>query len=246
MLADALRLAERGVPVFPCRLADKAPSCPHGFRDATADGNAVRRLWQRYPGALVGVPTGHRFVVIDADLQHAAAQEWYGRANLPPTRTHVTRSGGRHLLFQPHEKVGCSQSKIWAHIDTRGLGGYIIWWPAQGLEVLHGGTLAPVPDWIIHKFNPPPPQQQVNESRLWQINSDRDLEPIIRTIACAPEGSRNAITYWGACRLAELSLAGRIGHMTAINLVVAAACRTGLSRQEALRTTQSAFRRMGA
>ena len=144
------------MPVFPCD-NDKRPFTAHGFKDASTDPDVIRRWWTRWPNALIGVPTGIKFCVVDVDLQHPEAQEWYGRANLPVTRTHVTRSGGRHLLFRPHDEFRCSASKIWKHVDTRGLGGYIIWWPAEGLEVLHAGTVAEVPGWIIAKLNPPPP-----------------------------------------------------------------------------------------
>ena len=35
-----------------------------------------------------------------------------------PTRTHYTRSGGRHVLFAPDQRVRCTASKLWKHIDT--------------------------------------------------------------------------------------------------------------------------------
>ena len=154
-MTRALDLAKR-VPVFPCD-NDKRPFTAHGFKDASTDPDLIHRWWMRWPSALIGVPTGIKFCVVDADLQHPEAQEWYGKANLPVTRIHTTRSGGRHLLFRPHDEFRCSASKIWKHVDTRGLGGYIIWWPAEGLEVLHGGIVAEVPGWIIAKLNPPPP-----------------------------------------------------------------------------------------
>ena len=207
-LEHALRLAQKGNAVFPCD-NDKRPFTAHGFKDASTDPDVIRRWWTRWPNALIGVPTGIKFCVVDVDLQHPEAQEWYGRANLPVTRTHVTRSGGRHLLFRPHDEFRCSAGKIWKHVDTRGLGGYIIWWPAEGLEVLHAGTIAEVPGWIIAKLNPPAPPPSVDHGVHKSEQAQHKLDGIIRTIASAGVGERNHVTFWGACRLAEMVAAER-------------------------------------
>src|SRR5262249_21075482 len=69
------------------------------------------------------------------------------------------------------------------------------------------------------------------------------LYGIIRRMATAREGERNHMTFWGACRLAEIAGAGELTQSDAIGLAVEAASRTGLSRQEAARTIRSAFER---
>lgn len=245
-LAAALRLAEHGVPVFPCRVADKRPLLEHGFYDASCDPVLIEHWWHRWPHALIGVPTGARFVVIDVDLQHVEAQQWYGRANLPLTRTHVTRSGGRHLLFKPHDQVGCSAGKLWRHVDTRGAGGYIVWWPATGLEVLHGGALAEAPAWLIAKLKPAPiePRPPPTFPRTHE-HIEHKLRGVIRAMVAAQEGERNQLTFWGANRLAEMAAAGELARSDAMRLAIEAAGRTGLPLREAAITVRSAFQRQG-
>ena len=73
----------------------------------------------------------------------------------------------------------------------------------------------------------------------------RKLCGLIRTIADASEGNRNAVTFWVGCRLAEMTVAGEISQADAIGLAIEAACHAGLSRQEAQSTLRSAFQRTG-
>ena len=74
-LSAALALAQRGLAVFPCVLT-KRPACSHGFKDATSDPAGVRELWRRFPGELVGVPTGNRnkFAALDVDPRHGGQE----------------------------------------------------------------------------------------------------------------------------------------------------------------------------
>lgn len=120
-----------GLPVFPVG-ADKHPTCPHGFHDATAEPAAIRRLWGHHPGSFIGVPTGEASGVdaLDVDApRHPGAAEWFAarRDRLPPTWAHRTRSGGLHLLFQHAKGLRCWAGRPVAGIDGRGDGGYIVW-----------------------------------------------------------------------------------------------------------------------
>jgi bifunctional DNA primase/polymerase-like protein len=240
----ALKLARHGVPVFPCN-ADKVPlvKLGPGFKDATTDPNLIKEWWSKWPDALVSVRTGIKFVVLDIDCaKHVEAAQWYGKASLPITRTHITRSGGRHLLFRPDECFRNSASRICRGVDTKGVNGCAIWWPACGFEVLHGGELAPVPDWIIKALKPPPPIVPPSSREVkTPAQAQRKVDGIIRTIVEAREGERNAVAFWGAARLAEMVAQSLISSADAIAIATEAASRAGLPQQEARRTAQSAL-----
>jgi hypothetical protein len=192
------------------------------------------------------VPTGEKFVVVDCDLQHTEAQIWYSRANIPATRMHMTRSGGRHLLFAPNDAVKCTVSKIHKHIDSRGYGGFVVWWPACGFDVLHENVLAPVPEFILRALTRE--QESAPRYLATPVHLDtektlqRKLEGVLRTIAQGAEGTRNQVTYWGACRLAEMVTLGLLTRDTAMALAETAASNNGLPRAEYQRTIRSAFR----
>jgi hypothetical protein len=202
---EAIKLAGRGAPVFPCG-DNKGPLTPRGFKDATTDLDLISTWWSRWPNALIGVPTGIKFVVVDIDCsKHVEAAQWYGRANLPITRTHVTRSGGRHVLFKPDDRVRNTASKICRGVDTRGAGGYIIWWPVCGFDVLHGETLAPVPEWIIKQLEGEP---RIETRAVWrpQPGDDERIADALRFIC--PDDRDTWLTV-GMALHHHLGVAGR-------------------------------------
>src|SRR5690349_651904 len=120
-------------PIFPC-YQNKRPACENGFHDASADPAEQTRLWAGRIGLLVAVPTGEvsGLAVLDIDR---AGMAWLASANLPATRQHQTRSGGRHLIYRHRPGLRCSQGVIAPGVDVRAEGGYVIWWPAHGYAV---------------------------------------------------------------------------------------------------------------
>jgi hypothetical protein len=239
-LSAALELAATGLSCFPVA-ASKCPTTPHGLLDASTDPRALRKLWAQHPGPLVGVRTGTGSVdVLDLDTR-APAREWWSlnRINIPPTRTHRTRSGGLHLLFQHAPSLRCSTSKIARGVDVRADGGYIIWWPAAGLPVLRDIPPAPWPNWLLDLLKPakPPPPRRV------VIPDDLQVRRVLACVTAAQPGERNCIAFWAACRFGEMAASGLLSEGDALALIVDAAMSTGLSHREALAAARSGLKR---
>jgi hypothetical protein len=231
----------------------------HGFLDASTHDDDLKALWSEFPGPLVGVATGNpsQLAVLDLDKKHAEARDWYvvHRDRLQPTRTHRTRSGGLHLLFGHLDGLRNSASKIAKGVDVRADGGYIVWWPAAGLQVLSDEPIAPWPDDLIEALAepasaaplPPLPPPVRTPHRV-----AGDLRPALhrviglgRIVAHAGEGERNRILFWATCRARDMIAAGDLDRPAAVEVVEAlhaAAIRAGLPAREAERTIRSAMR----
>jgi len=238
-LHHALTLADQGIASFPCR-PNKQPTTPHGLYDASINPAALRALWRNHPGPLIGVACGEvsNLALLDIDAKHHAARIWWGQfqQQLRHTRAHRTRSGGIHIWFRHHSELPCTVSRIVKGVDTRGAGGYAIWWPATGLPVLSGAPIAHAPAWLLHllKLREPPPPRAV-------IADSRRVRAVLQHVATAPEGTRNAQLYWAACRLAEM-IGPDLSETEAANLLLQAASSAGLPYREALATARSGLR----
>jgi len=133
LLNAAIRYAEMGYPVFPCKPGRKEPLTKNGFHDATTDEARIRRWWTDNPRANIGMPTGPAsgLIVIDIDPRNGGEE---GLADLhaqhgplPETAEALTGSGGRHLFFRhPGGYVRCTQSKVAPGVDVKGDGGYVV------------------------------------------------------------------------------------------------------------------------
>ncbi len=233
----ALNLAAQDIPVFPCDMASKKPTTARGFYSATRDPQMIE-VWFRDRERLIGVPTGEKFVVLDVDLQHRTAADWHREheTRLPHTRVHKTRSGGLHYLFGPNDRVKNTGGKIAKGIDTRGCGGYIIWWPAHGGQVRHHTMRAEVPQWLIDALYPP---QTSVEMRDYGPVSDERIFRILDVPRRAAKGERNACLYWAACRLGELVRDGNLTQGGAADLLLGTAGKIGFDRSFSLHEARS-------
>lgn len=156
MLQDALAIAARGWPVFPCDPKSKQPLVkgdrdpqtreiiPNtgGVKKASTDGHTIRAWWSHWPKAMIGIPTGHginAFVVdIDAGADKDTGEVYEAAAlqlaleqeigeQLPATLFATTPRGGVHLYYAlPEGAAPGNRANIIKRIDVRGEGGYVI------------------------------------------------------------------------------------------------------------------------
>jgi hypothetical protein len=252
-LSAALDLAAH-YPVFPVRLCPdaclkcdvcKTPACSHGFKDASRDPDRVRELWSKYPGQLIGVPTGETsgFDVLDIDSKKhpEAIIWWFGHRNyIPHTRTHQTGSGGLHLLFKHHPQARTGNGRLGTGIDVKAAGGYIIWWPSYGRKISVDKPIIDWPNWLIARQQPI--QSPSIRYRADLISKNSDLDGLARFVASLPEGNRNNGAFWAFCRAYEAVAEGLVSEHAAVNQIGTAASTSGLPEKEIRAIARSARR----
>ena len=242
-LARALKCAERGWPVFPCRPGTKEPATTHGFYDATTDPNQIRGWWYRWPDANLAIATGAPGPdVLDVD-HHGAAGHGYTalmrlkRADLLDNAGQIIRTphGGLHVYF-----AGSTQASgrlPGHHIDFKAAGGYVVAPPSEvdGRHYYLVRELAPFGglSWsAVTELLEPQPDRP---ARQQFANSD-DLGRLVAWVERLEEGNRNSGLFWAARRAVEA------GRSDVLDEIAAAAARTGLSEREVTRTIDSARR----
>jgi len=205
-------VAEYGVAIFPCK-PDKEPRTVNGFKNASLNLEQVD-AWFQDSDSLIGVPTGKQFFVVDIDPDGA---DWYAAnaERLACGCINRTRRGW-HLAYSVPAGVTIRNSagKIAPGVDVRGTGGYVIWWPAEGLPAT--GTLAdigPPPEWLLEMILGKP--RKGNGADHGRI----------------PEGQRNNYLVQQAGRLRRAGLTGA-PLAAALNGINAAECSPPLPDAE--------------
>lgn len=197
-------LEGRQLPIFPC-YANKRPACANGFRDATTDPARIRELWAGRTGLLVAVPAGAACGISVLDVDDTS---WPGLGELPPTRIHQTRSGGRHCIFWHRPGLRCSQSVIAPGVDVRADGGYVVWWPAHGFAVSGEAVI----DWpeslrATPKTRDGSPPVDLASSLPAPSTSEREVTHLRAFKKTVPRWSREETYAYYAARNARVRLA---------------------------------------
>jgi Bifunctional DNA primase/polymerase, N-terminal len=237
LMDAALRLTEQGFFVFPLRPRDKRP-LPY-FKQwegrATRDPDRVYRWWLNAPYN-IGVATGpSQLLVIDCDTARGATPplQWStarggldvlwqlaaeARVSLPRTMAVRTPSGGIHLYFQaPQEhRLGNSAGRLGWHIDTRGIGGYVVGpgsvCSGRFYVVVDRAPIAPLPTWITELLAPSRPSQLpvAPRERITSQYMTAILEEETERVRSAEPGGRNHAVNTAAFIMGQLVGSGHI------------------------------------
>jgi Bifunctional DNA primase/polymerase, N-terminal len=181
----------------------------------------VRRWWQRWPQAGVGLVTGTRFDVLDLD-RPAGAEALRAALSQRDPREHPgpvarTGGGGWHLLFAPlglGNRVG-----LLPGVDWRGRGGVIVAPPSRhACGQLYrwvrplAAELPRVPDGLRRLLAPPtrpatrpPAVLPVGHAGVWAHGA---LDREAATVQASPPGTCNARLNRAAFRCGQLVAAG--------------------------------------
>ncbi len=261
LAAAAVRLASRGVAVFPLAPGAKVPPAgSHGHLEASADVDRCRARWADAPLSNIGIACGPRsgFWALDVDPRHGSDQALADleaeHGALPPTVKVMTPSGGVHLYWSwpPNgPEIRNSAGRVGPGLDVRGEGGYIIAppsvladgrryrWAANGPR-----AIAPAPPWLVKLTLPPPPPPRPDPKPL-----SGDVASYVATAAAselatleaAKDGTRNNSLNTAAFNLAQFVKAGALPEDWCRSQLEARAIDIGLSATEARRTIASAF-----
>lgn len=220
----------RGWPVFPCewRVGDrwKRPLLQHGLHDASRDPATVGAWWDRWPNALIGVPTGEPIdaVVLDIDRKNGVdGLATFGHLDcpiLPATPTVCTPTDGLHLYFaRPDGGLRNTNGErgrgIGPGLDWRGDGGYVLLPGSGGYRwdcwTFDNCKPVPVPPALL----PREPERSTSTRPLRPAPGlspygEAALDSACRRIIAAPSGTQEATLNAECFSIGTLAGAGAI------------------------------------
>jgi hypothetical protein len=205
-LEAALLYAAQGWKIFPV-----PPGTKQSYKSArhsngrkwgmTNDPAEIRRDWERWPDAGVGLPTGaeNGFWVMEADTHAGHAVDGIGSLRaleaqhepLPQTRMAQSPSGSLHHYFKHpggEIKIKNSASELAPGVDVRGDGGMVVAPPTHRADGqyrwLNDFEIAETPPWLLERVQPRQREDQVHAAA--GANQQTDLALIAAVVRVIP------------------------------------------------------------
>jgi hypothetical protein len=246
MLEPAWELAAAAWEVFPCKWGGphaKAPMTVNGHLNATMDLDQIKAWWTKWPNAMIGAKVPDNYLVLDIDPRNGGSlgdlETLTGPLPVTLTAWSGRNDGGRHLYFQRPAGL-LSSRRLPKGVDLK-VNGYCIMppsiHPATGQPYRWQDEDAPaaaIPPKLSELLRPPTP------SPIVRAGSNASAVGLLRAVVGAPEGNRNNVLYWAACRAAE---SGILNDQVAA-LLIDAAVTAGETETKARNTVASARRKM--
>lgn len=202
----AFEYAKRNVPVFPCVAEGmeeyryvkgkgyvlkniKEPLTIHGHKDATTDRAQIEDWWNRWPDALVAIPTGKRSGRMVVDVDDLEEYEKLGHPPIPDTYLVSSPGGGLHYYLKYEEGISNSEGSFKTKtddgeniFDIRGEGGYVIAPNNPGYGVINNpGKPAKMPEWLLKGLRSP---KKVQRGRGKGIHTRYGFQDLSRQNHC--------------------------------------------------------------
>lgn len=229
-------------------LDGKVPLTKHGVQDFTRDRQVITRWARQYPGCNWGV-TQIGVVCLDVDPRHGGTVAALRLRPEHETLTIRTGAEGWHFYYR---HTGPARGKMAGAegIDVKvGGRGYLVapnsLHPITGkpYRIHRGGPIAALPEHLLALIVQPsytflPPARRSGDDLLG--TGDR-WDGLIRSVADAAEGNRNATLFWAAARAAADNAPAAV-----YSALAAAAHQIGLGASEIQQTIQSGQRKGAA
>jgi len=237
---------ELGIPIFPLKAGTKFPFKGMNWREsANSERKRIVQFWEKYPESNIAIPTGALFNALDVDVKNGApGWESLHRLNLGGLLKGAfaqasTPSGGAHLLFMCSGEGNHAAGKQGHGLDFRGLGGYIVVSPSviTGVGQYQWGEFVPERfgtyfSWEEAMKILTPVLKTVEQTTV--NKASKNAQGLIKAVANAQEGNRNAVLYWAVNRCLESGIEPEV--------LIPAAMSIGLEPREILRTIASAMK----
>jgi hypothetical protein len=160
----ALKLAERGLRVFPCVERGKEPLIHDNLKRATTDPNVIKGWWSSRPyniGIATGDGSGIWVLDVDGDEGEETLRHLESELGILPPGVEVVTGAGRHLYFRWPTGIEIRNTQCRLDLpglDVRGNGGYVLAPPSVHpsgrtycWSVDSADAFNDAPDWLIER-----------------------------------------------------------------------------------------------
>ena len=236
-LESALAYARRGYRIFPVKPMGKMPLTSMGFKEASVSEAIIRKWWEEWPEANIGLPVPEGLVVVDVDGDEGRQVLVAEDLSLPSSVWAVTPRGSHHWYSMPEGQEASPKVGLFPGIDIRAYGSYVVAPPSCGADgVLYewrndllSCAITEAPEWLV-------------ESLAHKDMQKEKIDPE-KVLAGISKGTRDITLFRYACKLRGLGLSRREAEI--LVTTASQACDPPFDKDVAMRKVAQAWKYPG-